>query len=73
LSNDWALRRLGPRLWKQAQRGSYGLFVLALAHGVIFQQMGKRAWPLVAVLLTVAGATIAGQLGALVARPKVRQ
>lgn len=62
LSNDWALRRLGGRLWKRAQRCSYGLFAVVLAHGVIFQRMGKRAWPLVGGLLTTAALVVVGQL-----------
>ena len=73
LSNDWALRRLGARRWKRGQQSSYILFGLVLAHGFIFQQMGKRPWPLVIVLLTLAGLAVAGQSAAFWARLKVRQ
>lgn len=73
LSNDWALRRLGARLWKRCQQSTYGLFVLVLAHGLVFQQMGRRPWPLVVVLLTLGSLAVAGQGSAYWARFKVRQ
>ena len=64
LSNDLALRRLGTTRWKSLQRWNYAGFALMAAHGVVYQVMGKRVWPVAlafaAVLVTVLAVQIAG-------------
>ena len=42
LSNDWLLTRLGARRWKALQRWNYGVFGLAVVHGVVYQIIEKR-------------------------------
>jgi sulfoxide reductase heme-binding subunit YedZ len=64
LSNDVALRRLGVTRWKSLQRWNYAGFALMAAHGVAYQVMGKRVWPVAlafsVVLLTVLAVQAAG-------------
>lgn len=64
LSNDVALRRLGTARWKSLQRWNYAGFALMAAHGVAYQVMGKRVWPVAlafaTVLITVLAVQIAG-------------
>jgi sulfoxide reductase heme-binding subunit YedZ len=45
LSNDLSLRKLGTKKWKQLQRWNYGLFLLIVVHGVIYQILEKRVQP----------------------------
>jgi sulfoxide reductase heme-binding subunit YedZ len=54
-SNDYALRRLQVRRWKNLQRLNYGLFPLAAVHGFAYQAIEKQKWPFV----LAAGITIA--------------
>lgn len=37
-SNDYSLRKLGTREWKKLQRWNYGLFALAGAHALLYQE-----------------------------------
>lgn len=56
LSNDIALRRLGRRRWKALQRLNYAVFVLVVAHGVVYQVLEKRRLVFVLVFATTVGA-----------------
>ena len=47
LSNDLSLNILKSKRWKSFQQTIYLLFVLTLAHGVMFQVIEKRKMPLV--------------------------
>lgn len=62
LSNDAALRNLGPSRWKALQRWSYALGVLVALHAALFQGMEKRTLPLVALFVLVAAATVTLQI-----------
>lgn len=57
LSNDLSMRKLGPKKWKQLQRWNYGLFVLIIVHGSIYQILEERVLPypyLFAAIMVVA-------------------
>ncbi len=43
LSNDLALRTLRTRIWKTLQRLNYFLLLFVALHGVLYQQIEKRA------------------------------
>ena len=55
ISSDWAMHRLGPRLWKSLQRSALFAFWLTVAHGVGFQVLEGRILPL---LILVAAALV---------------
>ena len=57
LSNDRVMRLLGSIRWKRLQRTSYLAFGLTLAHGLVFQFLESRPWPLVSAL-ALAGAVV---------------
>lgn len=57
ISNDIALRRLGPARWKAIQRWNYAAFALVGVHAVAFQIMVRRTPPAIAVVLAVLGLT----------------
>ena len=42
ISNNYSLRRLGVKRWKQWQRSSYLLILLIPLHGIIFQGLESR-------------------------------
>jgi sulfoxide reductase heme-binding subunit YedZ len=44
-SNDWSLRTLGTKQWKHLHYWSYGLFLMVLLHGIIYQIIEKRILP----------------------------
>jgi sulfoxide reductase heme-binding subunit YedZ len=46
ISNDWSLRRLGARRWKRIQQLNYILFVVVIAHAILYQIIEKRSPPL---------------------------
>jgi sulfoxide reductase heme-binding subunit YedZ len=50
LSNDAALRALGPKRWKALQRWNYAGFGLVAAHGALYQILEKRNAALVGLL-----------------------
>jgi sulfoxide reductase heme-binding subunit YedZ len=64
ISNDIALRRLGPDRWKAVQRWNYVGFALVGLHAVAYQIMVRRTPPaimvVIAVLVLTAGVQIAG-------------
>ncbi len=62
LSNNLALRGLGPVTWKRLQRSSYVAFALTVAHSVAFQLIESRSAWLVAALVLVTAAVVTGQL-----------
>ena len=49
ISNDWSLRTLGARRWKQLQRSTYVAGVLIVLHGVAFQLADRRGRSFIAV------------------------
>lgn len=65
LSNDRALRRLGPERWKRYQRWAWPMFLVTVAHGVVFQVIEGRtgAW-LVALVAVAAAVTVWRRLAA---------
>jgi sulfoxide reductase heme-binding subunit YedZ len=64
LSSDRVLRRLGTRWWKRLQRCSYAVFILTLAHALMFQYLESRSewWVIftIGLALVVLLAQIAG-------------
>jgi methionine sulfoxide reductase heme-binding subunit len=42
ISNDTAIRTLGPPRWKAVQRLSYPLFAIAFLHGLVYQTLEDR-------------------------------
>ena len=56
-SNDWSLRKLHTRQWKQLQRWNYAVFALAGVHAFAYQGVEKQKLPFVitvAVCVTIA-------------------
>lgn len=49
ISNDWSLRTLGAKRWKQLQRSTYVAGVLIVLHGVAFQLADRRGRSFIAV------------------------
>lgn len=64
LSNDWSVRRLGPRKWKRLQRSNYAGFALIVLHGVVYQIIEKRTPPYPVVFGAMVLLVIAIQLAA---------
>ena len=61
LSNDLSLRRLKARRWKSLQRWNYGLMLLVVVHGAMYQIIEKRQPEFIALLTFFAVATVAAQ------------
>ena len=57
-SNDWFLRRLGTRQWKQVQRWNYACFALTAAHALGYQTMEHQAAPFLVTALTCISLTV---------------
>ncbi len=57
-SNDWFLRRLGKRQWKQLQRWNYACFALTVAHTLGYQTMERQAAPFVVTALICISLTV---------------
>lgn len=62
ISNDWSLRTLGARRWKQLQRFTYVAGVLIVLHGVAFQLADRRGRSFIAVFAVTIVAVVAIQL-----------
>ena len=62
LSNDAALRRLGPVRWKSLQRFNYAAFGLMAVHSIVYQLLEKRVVPVVAVFVGVTSVVVVTQL-----------
>lgn len=62
VSSDAALRFLGSRNWKSVQRLTYGLALLAIVHGIVYELIEDRALPLVFVFCATVLAVAALQL-----------
>jgi sulfoxide reductase heme-binding subunit YedZ len=72
-SNDWFLRRLGTRQWKQMQRWNYACFALTSAHAIGYQTMEHQAAPFVATALVCISLTVILQVtGFAMSRSKYR-
>jgi DMSO/TMAO reductase YedYZ heme-binding membrane subunit len=55
ISSDWALRGLGPKIWKRLQRSAHLALWFTVAHGIAFQMLEARYLPLlILVAMTVA-------------------
>ena len=53
LSNDLSLKMLKPKRWKSIQRLSYVLFILILAHGIMYQIVEKRTVTIIIVFALI--------------------
>ena len=62
LSSNQMLKWLGARWWKRLQRLSYVVLAATIFHGVNFQLLESRAWPLVALLCAAGGWVLVQQL-----------
>lgn len=72
-SNDWFLRRLGTRQWKQVQRWNYACFALTAAHALGYQTMERQAAPFVVTALICTFVTVILQVtGFTLSRSKFR-
>jgi sulfoxide reductase heme-binding subunit YedZ len=71
LSNDLALRRLRTRIWKTLQRLNYFLLLFVALHGVLYQQIEKRAQPYMILFGAAITVVVLIQLSGLVL--KLRQ
>lgn len=67
-SNDWSLRRLGTKKWKQWQRWNYGLFILVALHGIMYRVNAGQELPYTYILAAMVLATVAIQLAGFVSR-----
>lgn len=57
-SNDYSLRRLGTRNWKQLQRWNYVLFLFAFLHTIAYQTMEKQHAPFVTTVVSCGAITL---------------
>jgi sulfoxide reductase heme-binding subunit YedZ len=66
ISNDLALRKLGPGRWKRIQRLNYVLFGLVVAHGVLYLAVDKASWvrivPFILLVVFVSQVQMQGRL-----------
>lgn len=58
ISNDFALKKLGNKTWKNLQRLNYFVFAFVLAHSVLYAGIEKRPFVLMFVVLLLFGFTI---------------
>lgn len=73
ISNDLALRRLGPARWKAVQRWNYAAFALVALHALMFQFMVRRTpVAIVAVAVGVAATVVIQLVGIRVRRGGLR-
>lgn len=61
-SNDYSLRRLGTRSWKQLQRWNYAIFALVALHAIGYQTIEKQKANFVAVVVACIAVTLGMQL-----------
>jgi sulfoxide reductase heme-binding subunit YedZ len=62
LSNDISLRWLRSDRWKRIQRWNYFLFAAVLVHGILYQIIENRIFPIIIVFAVVMLIAIIGQL-----------
>jgi len=68
-SNDYSLRTLGRRKWKTLQRWNYGVFSLAGAHALLYQEgVENQQWRFVAIVIACVVLTAALQAMVFVRR-----
>jgi DMSO/TMAO reductase YedYZ heme-binding membrane subunit len=65
-SNDWSLRKLHTRQWKQLQRWNYAVFALAAVHAFAYQGVEKQHLPFVVTLAVCAAIALVFQLTGVV-------
>jgi sulfoxide reductase heme-binding subunit YedZ len=58
ISSDWAIRRLGSKLWKRLQRSAHFALWLTIAHGLAYQILESRY--LAMLVLVFMGAVLLG-------------
>lgn len=68
ISNDVALRRLGPVRWKAIQRWNYAAFALVGIHALVFEVLVRRALPVVGLVAGLLAGTVALQVAGYRAR-----
>ncbi len=62
ISNDFSLKKLGNKRWKNLQRLNYLFFGFVFLHSVIYALIEKRPLPLFALALLLFGLTISLQI-----------
>jgi len=65
-SNDWSLRKLHTRQWKQLQRWNYAVFALAAVHAFAYQGVEKQHLPFVVTVAVCAAIALVFQLTGVV-------
>lgn len=68
LSNNWSLRRFGPRRWKSMQRWAYIGAGLVLIDGLLYQLLERRTVAFVVIFLLIALAAVIVQAFGIRAR-----
>lgn len=63
LSNDAALRGLGPKRWKALQRWNYAGFALMGFHAAAYQLIEKRTLPWMVLVASTMSVVVATQVG----------
>jgi sulfoxide reductase heme-binding subunit YedZ len=72
ISNNLALRRLGLSTWKFVQRWAYPAVALAVLHGIAYQLIEKRSYPIMALLVLVSLVVIGLQFEGVMIRRRSR-
>ena len=73
-SNDWSLRKLHTRTWKQLQRWNYAVFALAGVHAFAYQGVEKQHVPFVVTVAGCVAIALAFQLtGVVLTRRAARE
>jgi sulfoxide reductase heme-binding subunit YedZ len=67
-SNDFSLRRLGTRKWKQLQRWNYAVFALVAVHSFAFQGVETQKVQWVITVAICVAMTLGLQIGGIVRR-----
>jgi sulfoxide reductase heme-binding subunit YedZ len=65
-SNDWSLRKLHTRTWKQLQRWNYAVFGLAAVHAFAYQGVEKQRLPFVITVVVCVAIALAFQMAGIV-------
>lgn len=62
ISNDFSLRKLGSRRWKNVQRLNYAFFALVLVHAVLYMVIEKRSLLFVILSILLFGSVLILQI-----------
>lgn len=66
ISNDFSLRKLGSRRWKNVQRLNYAFFALVAVHAVLYMVIENRSFLFVIVSILLFGSVIVLQISGFI-------